>query len=228
MSANAYPLTLIGHTPTTAQHAVRDQFVALWQWRQLVAELYSKVRAHSDPYQGWTFWCQQRAQLFQSHPQSPLGDGAILPDYFAYDPSLRFEVDLSPVSSDTPPHHLPAGRDGSVRLVPFAMTSGLEQRLGRELILYWIDGYGGGVFLPFLDQTSGDATYDGGRYLLDTIKGADLGTNAHGHAIVDFNFSYNPSCAYSDVWVCPLAPLANRLPKSVQAGETTPRFHSRS
>jgi uncharacterized protein (DUF1684 family) len=105
-----------------------------------------------------------------------------------------------------------------VTLLPFTRTDGLAGRLGAELTLYWIAGYGGGVFLPFADATSGAETYAGGRYLLDTIKGADLGM-ARGAAVLDFNFAYNPSCSYSDRWVCPLAPAANRLPARITAGE---------
>ena len=51
--------------------------------------------------------------------------------------------------------------------------------LGGEslsLELYWLEGYGGGVFLPVADATSGKETYGAGRYVLDTVKGADLGT----------------------------------------------------
>ena len=67
---------------------------------------------------------------------------------------------------------------------------------------------------------AGAAPYAGGRYLLDTIKGADLG-QTKGRVVLDFNFAYNPSCSYSDRWVCPLAPAANRLPTPVAAGERT-------
>ncbi|WP_163047490.1 DUF1684 domain-containing protein, partial [Acinetobacter nosocomialis] len=66
---------------------------------------------------------------------------------------------------ETAPYQLPAGRDGTVELLPFGETAGLGETLGRELTLYWIGGYGGGVFLPFLDGTTGRTTFDGGRYL---------------------------------------------------------------
>ena len=93
----------------------------------------------------------------------------------------------------------------------------------RMLDLYWLDAYGGGAFLPFADGTSGLETYAAGRYLLDTVKGADLGST--GNCIVlDFNFAYNPSCAYDPDWVCPLAPPANRLAVAVRAGERRPRI----
>jgi uncharacterized protein (DUF1684 family) len=94
---------------------------------------------------------------------------------------------------------------------------------GREasLDLYWLDAYGGGLFLPFADATSGQETYGAGRYLLDTVKGADLGMDG-AQLVLDFNFAYNPSCAYDPRWVCPLAPPANRLTLALQAGERAP------
>jgi len=87
-----------------------------------------------------------------------------------------------------------------------------------RLEVQWLEGYGGGVFLSFRDTTSGEETYGGGRYLYDTVKGADLGDDG-GRLVLDFNFAYNPSCAYDPSWVCPLAPAANRLAVAVGAGE---------
>jgi uncharacterized protein (DUF1684 family) len=86
--------------------------------------------------------------------------------------------------------------------------------------VWWLGGYGGGIFLPLRDGTAGQSTYGGGRYLLDTVKGADLDVE-DGGLVLDFNFAYNPSCAYDPRWVCPLAPAANRLPVPVEAGERT-------
>ena len=74
------------------------------------------------------------------------------------------------------------------------------------------------MFLPFRDGTSGNQTYGGGRYLLDTAKGADLGTE-DGGLVLDFNFAYHPSCVWDDRWSCPLAPPGNRLDIEVLAGE---------
>jgi uncharacterized protein len=87
-----------------------------------------------------------------------------------------------------------------------------------RLALYWLEGYGGGLFLPFRDATSGTTTYGACRYLLDTVKGADLGTR-DGDLVLDFNFAYNPSCSYDPSWVCPLSPPENRLSVEVEAGE---------
>jgi uncharacterized protein (DUF1684 family) len=79
--------------------------------------------------------------------------------------------------------------------------------------------YAGGIFLPFGDATNGGATYAAGRYLLDTAKGADLGVTGDGELVLDFNFAYQPSCAFDPRWACPLAPPESRLPIAVEAGE---------
>ena len=81
-------------------------------------------------------------------------------------------------------------------------------------------GYAGGLFLPFRDGTSGEATYGAGRYVLDTAKGADLGGDpAAGTLVVDLNFAFQPSCAFDPKWACPLAPPENRLGARIEAGE---------
>jgi uncharacterized protein (DUF1684 family) len=200
-------------------------FAELWDWRRRVAELYAAARAEADPQAGWLLWRERRDALYREHPQSPLDPEARagfarLP-FFPYDPSLRFLARLVPIE-EAAEEQFGAGADGTVRLRPFARTDGLQAKLGGELTLYWMLGYCGGVFLPFADATSGRETYGAGRYVLDTIKSADLGSAPDGRAILDFNFAYNPSCAYSARWACPLAPAANRLPEPVRAGEKSP------
>ena len=106
-------------------------------------------------------------------------------------------------------------------LVPVATRFAFARFAGHELELFWLEAYGGGLFLPFRDATGGSETYGGGRYLLDTIKGADLGAEGH-RLVLDFNFAYNPSCAYDPKWACPLSPPANRLTVRVEAGEKKP------
>jgi uncharacterized protein len=196
----------------------------LWDWRLQIANLYHHVRISKDAAAAWQFWCETRVGLFRDHPQSPIeaGDREAFegPPIFPYDPALRFEVRLAPATPER--LTVAAGADGTMAMHAFSRTDGLRDRLGGELTLYWIEGYGGGVFLPFADATNGEETYGGGRYLLDTIKGADLGAvRPNGTLLLDFNFAYFPSCAYSSRWVCPLAPPCNRLPGAVRAGERT-------
>ncbi|TWF42224.1 DUF1684 domain-containing protein [Neorhizobium alkalisoli] len=199
-----------------------DETLQLWDWREKIANLYCQIRSTSDVSAAWRLWRDTRATMFRDHPQSPIEapDRKTFngPSTFAYDPALRLAVSLDMVE----PEHttVATGADGELSMRSFARTSGLEARLGGELTLYWIEGYGGGVFLPFVDATSGTETYGGGRYLLDTIKGADLGVARPGGTLeLDFNFAYFPSCAYSSRYVCPLAPSGNRLKGAVKAGE---------
>ena len=191
----------------------------LWDWRRQIADLYGAVRGMA-PEDGWRLWRDTRNRLFAHHSQTSLEPAALANftgiSLYPYDPALRFLVGLTDISG--PALILEAGHDGEVRATPFARTDGLAA-LGGELTLYWIGGYGGGVFLPFTDATSGGETYGGGRYLLDTIKGADLGQAPDGRVILDFNFAFAPSCAHSDRFVCPLAPLENRLVEPVRGGE---------
>jgi uncharacterized protein (DUF1684 family) len=81
-------------------------------------------------------------------------------------------------------------------------------------------GYAGGLFLPFRDATNGGETYGAGRYLLDAAKSADLGGDADRATLtLDFNFSFQPSCAFDPKWACPLAPRENWLDVPIRAGE---------
>jgi uncharacterized protein (DUF1684 family) len=199
---------------------VRDM-ITLADWRRRTYELYATVRSTVDPAQAWRIWRNRRDALLRDHPQSPLSSSECATfdglRYFPYDSALRHLVELTPIDRDAPETQS-LRDDGEIRLTPIARTRGLKAAMGGELVVYWIAGYGGGVFLPFADATSGKETYGGGRYLLDGIKGADLGMKGD-KIVLDFNFAYNPSCAYSPRWSCPLAPPHNRLRSPVRGGE---------
>src|SRR6266568_321942 len=91
---------------------------------------------------------------------------------------------------------------------------------------YWPYDPGLRFSLPVLPATvpgrlslpAGETTYGGGRYLLDTAKGADLGGTAD-TLVIDLNFLYHPSCRYSSAWQCPLAPSGNTITAPIRAGE---------
>ena len=112
---------------------------------------------------------------------------------------------------------LPAGDDGTTAL-RLAGRVELPAPLSATADVWWLEQYGGGLFMPLRDGTAGTASYGGGRYLLDTAKGADLG-GTDGSLVVDLNFLYHPSCRYNDSWVCPLAPAGNTITAPVRAGE---------
>ncbi|MGH2935467.1 MAG: DUF1684 domain-containing protein [Gaiellaceae bacterium] len=177
----------------------------LLDWKRRIFALYAEVRA-SEPQQGWERWRAVRAELFRDHPQSP-SPGYTRLAYYDYDPALRFLATVETAEEQA------IEIDG----FPFRRFARAAFDLG-VLDLYWLEAYGGGVFLPFADATSGNETYGAGRYLLDTVKGSDLGSR-DGRLVLDFNFAYNPSCSYDDAWACPLCPPANRMAVFVRAGE---------
>ena len=86
----------------------------------------------------------------------------------------------------------------------------LEIYQNVDLILR--EGYEDYLFLPFTDETSGDESYGGGRYI-------DLRTTEGDSMIVDFNRAYNPYCNYNDKYSCPVPPPGNHIPFRVMAGE---------
>jgi len=195
--------------------------LSLLDWRRRVAALYAAARAAADPEQGWRTWRDGRDELFAGHPDSPLGADARgrfpgLP-FAPYDPALRYEAVLEPAEPRR--LELPTETDGAVPL----------HRIGSVALgplgpvdVWWLGGYGGGLFLPLRDGSAGRTTYGGGRYLLDTVKGADLG-GAGDRLVVDVNFAYHPSCTYDPRWSCPLAPDGNRTDVVADADEQLPR-----
>jgi uncharacterized protein (DUF1684 family) len=192
-----------------AGHASLD----VLDWRRRTAAVYELVRAELYPPVAHAGWAAAREQLLRTHPSSPVRDPAHDLPVAPYDEQWRAEVALEPAT----PHRLeiPTGTDG---LVPFERVGVLRTPWG-DLDAWWLASYGGGLWVPVRDRTSGHLSYGGGRYLLDTVKGADLGSTAEGRLVLDLNFLYAPSCAHDEAWACPLAPPGNVLDVEVVAGE---------
>jgi uncharacterized protein (DUF1684 family) len=192
--------------------------IDLVDWRRSMGDAYRLGSLEA--------WRAARDRLFGEHPQSPIppewraaftGLRWFPPDP-AYRVAARLEpADGAPVEIDT------GGEDGVVR---YRRMGALRFRIHGQacsLTVLAMVGYGGGLFVPFRDATSGRETYGGGRYLVDTVKGTDGGcleiTVGSPDVVLDFNYAYHPSCHYSERWACPLAPPENRLPVPVRAGE---------
>jgi uncharacterized protein (DUF1684 family) len=192
----------------------------LLDWKRRIFELYAHIRAEPVPDRAWHVWRETRDELFRSHPQSPLTASARaafegLP-YYDYDPALRVLGEV--VAAEQERHEIATSGDRAYSFTRFARARFPLSGEEHTLDLYWLDGYGGGLFLSFADATSGTETYGACRYLLDTVKGSDLGAQ-DGGLVLDFNFAYNPSCAYDPRWVCPLTPPGNRLGVALRGGE---------
>jgi uncharacterized protein len=197
------------------------QALDLLDWKRRVFGLYAEIRATADSGAAWERWRAVRRELIATHPQSPIRDPEARaafegPWYFDHDPAARVTARVEHVQPDRVV--VEGSADGRFEMTRVGTARFELYGEPGALGLYWVEGYGGGLFLSFRDATSGRDTYGAGRYLLDTVKGADLGLE-DGRLVLDFNLSYQPSCSYDPTWACPLAPPENRLTVAVRAGE---------
>ena len=193
----------------------------LMDWKRRVLAMFAAARAGGGDPAACAAFRAERDALMRDHPQSPLLPGARADfagvPWFAHRAEMRAEAALEPDSGGAE-LVLPTSTGEPARFTRIGRVRPVIGGVEVSLAVYWLEGYGGGLFLPFRD--AGDETYGGGRYLLDTVKGADLGMSADGERLVlDFNYAYNPSCSYDPQWSCPLAPPENRIEVAVEAGE---------
>jgi uncharacterized protein (DUF1684 family) len=196
-------------------------YLELLDWRRRVSELFAELRRRPANAGTLAWFRAEKDALFREHPQSPIpiDERATFQglSYWPFDPEARVMSRFVPVEGELPP---PQGEVEFTRIGHLEFTYKSQP---LRLAAFWIAGYAGGLFVPFRDATSGRETYGAGRYLLDTIKSADLGSDAANATVVlDFNYAYHPSCTYDPVWVCPLAPPDSRLATPVYAGERLP------
>ena len=206
---------------TTSAH------LALADWRRRVAELYAALRSDERP--GPMRAVAHRAardRLFGSHPSSAIPEAERRDfrglAYFRHDASLELRAHLVP-DPEAPALGVP--RSGTGPQIPFTRIGWVRFTVDGtpcRLSVFWLNEYAGGIFIPFRDATSGRETYGGGRYLWDSAKGADLGSDGD-ELILDFNYAYHPSCVYDPIWSCPLAPQENWLTVPIAAGERLPQ-----
>jgi uncharacterized protein len=203
-------------TPDPARSALE-----IADWRRRVFALYAAMRVEQDPEDAHELWRIERDDLIARHPGTPmlppervLFEGLPIAPY---DPDWRFELPI--LDAEPGGFEFVTGTDG---IVPFERVGLVEIPDAGTLDVWRLKSYGGGLFVPVRDALAGrpGGTYGGGRYLIDTIKGADLGLDSvRGTIVLDFNFAYNPSCAYDPAWACPLAQPGNVLPVAVPVGE---------
>lgn len=200
-----------------------SEHLDLADWRRRVAATYDALRhdPRAEPARLLGFRAA-KDRLFASHPSSPVPQ-AERPDfrglaYWRHAPELALRARLEP-EPGAPPLDVPRSSAGPT--MPFARIGWVTLAVGGEpirLAVYWLNEYAGGIFIPFRDGTSGTETYGGGRYLWDSGKGADLGSEGE-ELVIDFNYAYHPSCVYDPAWSCPLAPPENWLTVPIRAGE---------
>lgn len=200
-----------------------SEHLDLADWRRQVFAMYDALRhdTRPGPMRAVAFRAA-KDRLFAEHTQSPIPEHERLRAfrglaYWRYDPDYAVRAPFEP-DADSPGTELPRSGEGTMGFRRIGLVRFSVGGQAAELAVYWIEGYAGGIFIPFRDATSGSETYGGGRYLWDSIKGAELGSQ-DGQLVLDFNFAYHPSCVYDPRWSCPLAPQENWLALPIEAGE---------
>jgi uncharacterized protein (DUF1684 family) len=159
---------------------------------------------------------ERRNQYYASDPGSPLTeaqrDAFAGLDYFDERPDLVLELPIDTSGDDVGEHIEMQTSDGVTKRYVRAGRIRFEVDGQSVTLSVFRDIERGRYFLPFRDGTSGKETYGAGRYL-------DPRARPDGTLVVDFNYAYNPYCAYGDGWSCPIPPLENFVKARIEAGE---------
>ena len=155
---------------------------------------------------------QEKDEFFATSHHAPLDHaqqhGFAGLDYYGPKSDLVFNLEVEPADRAQITIHTSDGRERVYRR-DATVTFDFD---GEPITLAMYNTGQPGYFIPFRDSTSGKGSYGAGRYL-------DIEPNADGSVTVDFNYAYNPYCAYSDAYSCPLPPHENWLTVPIEAGE---------
>lgn len=139
--------------------------------------------------------------------------------FYEADSAYKVMANLE-ILQDEKPFKIPTYAGTTANYIRYAKASfvlkgqPLTMTLYKNIALANHSTYSDYLFIPFTDQTNGKETYGGGRYLDLRIS------NITDHKIeIDFNKAYNPYCAYSDGYRCPIPPEENHLSFNITAGE---------
>lgn len=173
-----------------------------------------------EPILGETDWQKQMNADFKDASKSPLKEKDLKDfkglEFFPFDSTyfVKAKLERTPyekpfkmkTTTDRLPEYVKYG------VVTFQLKGNNYQlSIYQNLDLMTKEGYEDYLFLPFLDDTNGEESYGGGRYVECRIPEGDI-------LEIDFNEAYNPYCAYNEKYSCPIVPRENYVPKKVEAG----------
>jgi uncharacterized protein (DUF1684 family) len=130
--------------------------------------------------------------------------------YYPENPALRFTIAIEP-RADRETVTMITSTGSAREYVKYGQFS-LEVNSEVATLQVYQDPDNEYFFLPFVDATAPEETYGAGRYL-------DIEQNRDGTFTIDFNYAYNPYCAYNDKWSCPIPPWENHVKVRIEAGE---------
>lgn len=163
---------------------------------------------------------QEIDSFLKYHPQSPLDDDQQQDfeglKYYDYNPDLILEVEVERFPDDEPTVTMQTST-GDIQSYRRWGQFKLSVDGQEATMVIYSDTHGHEFFMPFKDATNGNETYGAGRYMDDHRPAIRrIGDNKFQ---IDFNYAYNPYCAYSPLYSCPLPPRENWLRVPIRAGE---------
>ena len=181
----------------------------------IIIILFSTLGGNSDKYiQEIKQFREDKHDFFRTSSVSPFVEKGLQYEpvqYFPPDPGFKVNATLERLSKREV--ITIANSDGSVvKYLKFARANFKLKGNTHSLLILKALGFGNQYLTAFADVTSGISTYGGGRYLDVVIGKSD-------QVILDFNKAYNPYCAYSAEYLCPLPPRENLLEVAIEAGE---------
>jgi uncharacterized protein (DUF1684 family) len=200
-----------------------DEALATAEWQRDILRIYDEIRGARGEPSAWDKWRSIRDGLMADHRKSPLTPDRLEDfkglSYFDYGTDFRV---LGTINEVAPSTVTPGTADkSSLPITRLAMVTFNLRGRSHSLDLFWMGTWRGGFFLPFTDGTNGRTTYAGGRYLIDMLKGEDLGVEGD-QLVLDFNFAYHPPCAHNPSYSCPLPGPGSQIDAEVRAGERLP------
>lgn len=173
-----------------------------------------------QPILGETEWQKQMNADYKDATKSPLKEKDRKKfkglDFFIFDSTYVITAKLTRTPDEKPfkmktttdrlPNYVKYG------VIEFELESKSHQLdIFQNLDILDDEGYEDYLFLPFLDNTNGEGSYSGGRYVEGSIPEGDI-------IVIDFNTAYNPYCAYNDKYSCPIVPRSNYIDANIMAG----------
>lgn len=179
--------------------------------KQLLAQSYQdSIANHRENYK----------KEFLDSKSSPLKEADLSYLRF-YEPDVQYRVNcIFKKSENVNPFNMSTSSGQKQEYYKYGVLSfqlqgkNMELNVYRSLSLMRVPQYKNYLFIPFKDATNGKDTYGGGRYL--ALETTDIQNDS---VILDFNKAYNPYCAFSDGYSCPIPPKKNHLTVGIEAGE---------
>lgn len=205
-------------------HLSLEYYRRLADYRRQTFKMYAAARNEAVPEsERCAVFRAKRDRLLKTHPHSPIPADRrpvfVGLTYYDHNPGLRvaerlvYDPDRTRIQLAAASSHIAVRRLGWVKF----KIDGVVCRLA----VYWVEGYVGGILIPFQDLTSGTETHADGRYVWDSLKGADLGTS-DSSLVLDFNYACHGRWAHDSRLSGALPPPENRLTVPIRAGERLP------